>query len=181
MNANVLLAAIVALFLAGCTRPASLTTPTQTSKLPGTACYMCEELAPQTGPELAWSYILSSYPEQVQHLDERCDATRYTNNWCGGDWIIEDHAVDSERVGRVIVTNTATGFRWEGLVEAYTEPPGGGCCNGLTYQKIVETSVILPTLLVPTPTTLPRSSATATQLVPPTALATLTPRAAPGE
>jgi len=180
MNAKVLFTAIMALFLAGCAWPAPLTTPTPTH------CLMCAELAAISGLELASRYIARSYPEQgiarqdLQHLDKRDDLTRNVRIWSGGDWIIEQQN-GTWPVSAVTVTNTATGFRWEGQVVNYREPPVGRCCNGLTYQKIVETSVALPAPGVPTPTPMPRSTATATGLVPPMALATRTPWPTPGE
>jgi len=154
VNARALFAAIAALFLAGCASPTPTKPPVVTAKIA-----YCAELAPSTGLDLAWRYIASSYPEQsiatldLQHWNERYDSTG---------------------TGPVIVKNTATGFRWEGRVEAYTERTGV-CVNPVTYQRIVEMSVVLPTPGILTPTPTPASTATTTRLVPPTVLATRTP------
>lgn len=125
----------------------------------------CAELAPSSAPELVVPYIKNKYPEQgieevdPRRLNSRSDATLGAYIWSSGDWIIEDHALDSSRVGKVIVTNTATGFRWEGQVTEYQEAPSGPCINGLWYQKVVETSVELPAPGVitrtPAPTSMP--------------------------
>ena len=185
MSARVLSAMVVLLFCTGCAQPTQLPTPMSESRV--VACAMCAELAPRSAPELVVPLIKNKYPEQgiaeldPRRLNQRSDSTQQAIIWSGGDWTIEDYTVTSSRVGKVIVTNKATGFRWEGQVVNYREPPVGRCCNGLTYQKIVETSVALPAPGVPTPTPMPRSTATATGLVPPTALATRTPWLTPGE
>ncbi len=161
MSARVLSAMVVLLFCTGCAQPAQLPTSMSESRV---VAAQSAELAPRSAPELVVPYIKNKYPEQgiaevdPRRLNQRSDSTQQAIIWSGGDWIIEDHGVDSSRVGKVIVTNTATGFRWEGRVTVYQAAPSGACDNGLWYQKVVETSVELPASGVLTPT--PRSTAT---------------------
>lgn len=87
------------LILAGCGAPTPSPAPIP-NELQG--CAMCEVPCPDyTGPVLAANYVAKHYPEQAAGLSPDRNAK---------DWIIK------EAGSSVVVTNTVTGFRWEGNV-----------------------------------------------------------------
>ena len=113
--------------LAGCGAPTPSPAPL-TNESQG--CAMCEVPCPDyTGPELAMTYVAKHYPEQAAGLSPDRPAE---------DWIIK------ETGSSVVITNTVTGFRWEGKVESHYTPPSANCCNGYSCTDIIQTSVTVP-------------------------------------
>jgi hypothetical protein len=163
MSARVLSAMVVLLFCTGCALPML----SGTSPQPPPGCTMCEVPCDyHTALKLAVAYITKSYPSQGiagldrEDLNSQPGVVQTDIIWRAGEWIIEDHGAQhrcadiedrGDSVGRVTVTNTVTGFCWEGNVFYYCSPPDGSCCNGRICSHIVEAFVANLTPSIPNP------------------------------
>jgi hypothetical protein len=97
---------------------------------------------------LAVDHITLMYPEQ--HIEAisswqnlgRAAASDVQQVWLAGDWMMVEVGSSA-----AVVTNTATGFKWEGKVQSRRVPWSDPCCMGMSEEWYIEQSMVI----VPTP------------------------------